>query len=76
MPNIRAAYRRETGFPDSGKSRHNALSEFRGVRIMTMTFVWAGVALWLALNAAVGVCLLAAQPGSRKRTFDRAPYRM
>ena len=40
---------------------------------MTMTFVWTGVALWLALNAAVTVCLLAAAPGDRKRTFDRAP---
>jgi hypothetical protein len=40
---------------------------------MTMTFVWTGVAFWLALNAAVTVCLLAAAPGDRGRTFDRAP---
>lgn len=43
---------------------------------MTMTFVWAGVALWLALNAAVGVCMLAAEPGKTRRTSDRAPYWM
>jgi hypothetical protein len=73
MPNIRAALRRETGFPDSSKSRHNALPDFAECGIMTMTFVWTGVALWLALNAAVAVCLLAAQPG--RRTPDRAPYR-
>ncbi|CAN7350561.1 hypothetical protein LJR220_003114 [Bradyrhizobium sp. LjRoot220] len=43
---------------------------------MTMTLVWTGVALWLALNAAVTVCLVAAEPGTRKRTPYRAPYRM
>ena len=32
---------------------------------MTMTFVWTGVALWLALNAAVTVCLVAAHKQSR-----------
>ena len=40
---------------------------------MTMTLVWTGVALWLALNAAVTVCLAAAEPGTRRRTYDRAP---
>ena len=43
---------------------------------MTMTFVWAGVALWLALNAAVGVCILTAEPSKARRTSDRTPYRM
>ena len=43
---------------------------------MTMTLVWTGVALWLALNAAVTACLLAAEPGTMKRTINRARYRM
>lgn len=38
---------------------------------MTMTLVWSGVALWLALNAIVAACLLVAQPG----TVTHAPYR-
>jgi hypothetical protein len=76
MPNIRAALRKETVFTDSRKSRHNALPNFAECGIMTMTLVWTGVALWLALNAAVTVCLLAAEPGNRKRTFDRARYRV
>jgi len=73
MPNIRAVHRRETGFTDSGKSRHNALPILAECGIMTMTFVWTGVALWLALNAAVTVCLVAAEPGTRRRAYDRAP---
>ncbi|MGH6713166.1 MAG: hypothetical protein ACREEK_29945 [Bradyrhizobium sp.] len=43
---------------------------------MTMNFVWAGVAMWLAFNAAVTVCLATAEPGSRRRAFVRAPYRV
>lgn len=43
---------------------------------MAMTLVWTGVALWLALNAAVTVCLLAAEPGTRKRAYARARHRM
>jgi len=42
---------------------------------MAMTYVWAGVAVWLAFNAAVTVCLVAAEPGSRRRAFARVPYR-
>jgi len=38
---------------------------------MTMTLVWTGVALWLALNAAVAGCLLVAQPGR----MTQRPYR-
>lgn len=40
---------------------------------MTMTLVWTGVALWLALNAAVTVCLVAAEPGNRRRAYNRTP---
>ena len=41
---------------------------------MTMTLVWTGVALWLALNAAVAVCLLVAQPGSGdEQALSRVP---
>ena len=75
MPNIRAVHRRETGFTDSGKSGHNPLPNFWECGIMTMTFVWAGVALWLAVNAAVGVCILTAEPIKARRPSDR-PYRM
>jgi hypothetical protein len=43
---------------------------------MTMTLVWTGLALWLALNAAVAVCLLVAQPGRTTHRSEtvRAPY--
>jgi len=43
---------------------------------MAMTWVWAGMAVWLAMNAAVTVCLVAAEPGTRKRTAIRALYRL
>jgi hypothetical protein len=52
MLNIRAPHRSDPGFPDSPKSSTYRL-EFAGARIMTMTFVWTGVALWLGLNVAV-----------------------
>jgi hypothetical protein len=67
MPNIRAAPRKETGFTDSCKSRHNPLPNFAECGIMTMTLVWTGVALWLALNAALVVRLLVIQPSSAAR---------
>ena len=62
MPNIRAAPRKETGFPDSSKSRHKSFPNFAGYGIVTMTLVWTGVALWLAANAAVAIYVLAVQP--------------
>jgi len=43
---------------------------------MTMTLVWTGVALWLALNAAVTACLVAAEPGKMNHRSDRARYRI
>lgn len=43
---------------------------------MMLTWVWALVATWLAFNAAVEVRLVAAEPGTRKRSFNRAPYRI
>jgi len=73
MLKLRAASRRSPVFTESGKSLHNALPNFAECGIMTMTLVWTGVALWLALNAAVTVCLAAAEPGTRRRTYDRAP---
>ena len=42
---------------------------------MAMTWVWTGVALWLALNAAVTVCLLATEPARTKRRSDRGFHR-
>jgi len=71
MLKLRAASRRTPVFTDSSKSRHNAFYEFAECGIMTMTLVWSGVALWLALNAIVAACLLVAQPG----TVTHAPYR-
>jgi hypothetical protein len=41
-----------------------------------MTFVWAGVALWLAFNAAVAVCLLTAQPGRATHRPYHGPYQI
>ena len=43
---------------------------------MTMTLVWTGVTLWLAFNAAVGVCILTAEPNQARHPSDRARYRM
>ena len=76
MHKLRAGYRRSPVFTESGKSRHNALPIFAECGIMAMTYVWAGVAVWLAFNAAVTVCLVAAEPGSRRRAFARVPYRI
>jgi hypothetical protein len=73
MPNIRAALRKETVFTDSRKSRHKALPDFWECGIMTMTLVWTGVALWLALNAVVAGCLLVAQPGGATQRPYRGP---
>jgi hypothetical protein len=73
MLKLRAASRRNPVFTDSCKSLHNALPNFAECGIMTMTLVWTGVALWLALNAAVTVCLVAAEPGNRRRAYDRTP---
>jgi hypothetical protein len=52
MFNIRAPHRSDPGFPDSAKSMHIPRSKFAGVRVMTMTYVWIGLALWLGLNVA------------------------
>jgi hypothetical protein len=71
MLKLRATLRKETVFTDSSKSRHKTLPNSWECGIMTMTLVWTGVVLWLALNAAVAGCLLAVQPG---RTTYR-PYR-
>jgi hypothetical protein len=58
-----AALRKEPVFTDSRKSRHKTLPNSWECGIMTMTLVWTGVALWLALNAGVAGCLLVVQPG-------------
>ena len=62
MPKLRALTRKETGFTDSLKSRHKMLPNFAECSMVTMTLVWTGVALWLALNAAVAAYVLAVQP--------------
>jgi hypothetical protein len=41
---------------------------------MAMTLVWTGVALWLAVNAGVAVCLLVAQPGRVTHRPYHGPY--
>ena len=41
---------------------------------MTMTLVWTGVALWLALNATVAVRLFVTEPRRTKQKPYRAPY--
>lgn len=71
MLKLRAATRRNSVFTESVKSRHKACPEFRGVRLMAMTLVWTGVALWLAVNAGVAACLLVTQPG----LVTHRPYR-
>ena len=43
---------------------------------MTTTLVWTGVALWLALNAAVAVRLYAVQPGRATIRPHRGLYRI
>ena len=74
MHNIRAASRKETVFTEQAKSRHNAFSNFAECRIMTMTLVWTGLALWLALNAAVAVRVLVARPSRTQRKPYHGPY--
>ena len=74
MPKLRAAYRKEPVFTDSSKSRHKTLPNSWERGIMTMTLVWTGVVLWLALNAAVAGYLLAVQPGRTTHRPYRGPY--
>jgi hypothetical protein len=53
MHNVFAGYRRHPDFTDSSKRMHNyPHKKSRGGAVMTMTLVWASVAMWVGLNIA------------------------
>jgi hypothetical protein len=65
MHNIRAEPSGCKGFTDTAKSIHNVNRAF-GEALMTMTLIWAGVAVWIGLN--VAFVLLRTRVTSSSRT--------